>query len=258
MALRKRNLAERVVGIGRNAERLENAVSLGAIDQFVTDPAAAPTPDIAILCAPVQLLVGHCQAIAQYHPTALITDAGSTKQKLVADIEAQAPRARFVGSHPLAGSDRSGVEYSESELYADRIVILTPTENTDSTVTQRVDAFWRSIGAKTVQMDPGEHDQALAFTSHVPHIVAAAMASNTPARYLHLIAGGWRDTTRIAAADVELWTQILQENNRNVLESLQHVRKTIEEFESALTDNNRDSLKRLLVAGKQQRDALGS
>ncbi len=258
MALRKRELADRVVGIGRNAERLQRAVDLGAIHEFVTDPSQSPTPDLVVLCAPVQLLVEHCQAIASHFPDALITDAGSTKEKVVADVEATVPNAKFVGSHPLAGSDKSGAEYGNADLYHDRLVILTPTSSTLKTNTAHVEQFWESLGAKTVTMDPKLHDQALAITSHVPHIIASSLAATTPEEHLDLIAGGWRDTTRIAAADVELWTQILQENSQNVLESLQQVRSNIQEFETALAENNRDTLTRLLAAGKQRRDALGS
>ncbi len=258
MALRERQLAERIIGIGRNVERLQHAVELGAIDEFTTDPAGIQTPDIVVLCAPVQLLVEHCQLIAKHHPSAVITDAGSTKERLVAEIEQLIPAARFIGSHPLAGSDKSGVRHGSSDLYVERLVILTPTPNTDADATDQVTGFWQSMGARTVEMNPRAHDQALAITSHVPHIVAAALASSTPQQHLNLIAGGWRDTTRIAAADVDLWTQILQENNLNVLQHLQHVRQTIEEFESALTENDGNSLKRLLAAGKQRRDALGS
>ena len=117
MALRKRKLADLVVGIGRNADKLQRAVGLGSIDEFVTDPSKCPTPDFVVLCAPVQLLVEHCKTIAQHFPDALITDAGSTKEKLVAEIEATVPNAKFVGSHPLAGSDKSGAEHGNADLY---------------------------------------------------------------------------------------------------------------------------------------------
>ena len=172
MALRQRNLARRVVGVGRSAKRLRSAVELGAIHSFVTDPAELSTPDIVILCAPVQLVGIHCLAIAKSHPSALITDAGSTKAQLVADIQERVPAARFVGSHPLAGSDKSGVQHALPDLYEDRLVILTPTEHTESEVTQEITNFWKSIGARTIELSPAVHDHALAATSHVPHVIA--------------------------------------------------------------------------------------
>lgn len=111
MALRKRNLANQIIGFGRNAERLRAAVELQAIDQGITDLATSPTPDLVVLCAPVQLLPNHCAAVAKAFPDAIITDAGSTKATMVREIEAQTPQAKFIGSHPLAGSDKSGVAF---------------------------------------------------------------------------------------------------------------------------------------------------
>lgn len=258
MALRERKLAEKVIGIGRHPARLQTAIECQAIDDFVTDVAASPAPDVVILCAPVQRLPEHCAAVYEHFPQAIITDAGSTKHSLVQDVEANVPRARFVGSHPLAGSDKSGVENGRADLFDGRTVIMTPTEKTEPRVLEEATAFWESLGASTVSMNPVDHDQALAATSHLPHVVAAALAAETPENALHLIAGGWRDTTRIANADLEMWTQILQENNENVLAALQKMQTRLREFETALSDNNRESIRRLLAAGKQRRDALGS
>lgn len=257
MALRSRQRCRHVVGIGRREQRLQKAVELGAIDSFVTDLADAEPPDLVVLCAPVQLLASHGRAVADQFPRALITDGGSTKASLVAAMETN-PSTRFVGSHPLAGSDKSGVEYSRDDLFEDRVVILTPTEKNAAQDLAEVTTFWESIGARTVIMDPDEHDAALAMTSHVPHVVAAALAAATPSDHQDLIAGGWRDTTRIAAADVELWRQILDDNREHVLDKLKDVRRTIEEFELALTNQDQDLLVRLLAEGKRRRDALGN
>ena len=261
MALRSRGLADRVIGIGRNADRLRQAVDLGAIDDFATDVADeswTDGPDIVILCAPVQLLPVHCGQISDRFPDALITDAGSTKQSLVAQIESQQPQANFIGSHPMAGSDRSGVAHADADLFDGRMVIITPTAATKSGLEAAVTEFWHGLGARTCSMDPVEHDRALAITSHLPHVLASALAAETPEDLLHLIAGGWRDTTRIAGADIEMWTQILQENNANVLDALGNLQTRLAEFESALKTNHRETITRLLAAGKQRRDALGS
>ncbi len=258
MALRKRNLANRIVGIGRNASRLRTAEDLQAIDQGYTDLSDVPTPDIVVLCAPVQLLPSHCEAVSEQFPQATITDAGSTKQTMVEEIERRTPDAQFIGSHPLAGSDRSGVEHSNPDLFQGRMVIVTPTPQTPENLEPVVTQFWEALGANTVSMQPDVHDQALAVTSHLPHVVAAALAAETPERFLNLTAGGWKDSTRIAAADLEMWTQILQENNQNVLSALRGMQSRLKEFEKALDDNNRESVERLLAAGKQRRDALGS
>jgi prephenate dehydrogenase len=150
------------------------------------------------------------------------------------------------------------VENADGDLFRDRTVIVTPTTKSNPESVARLTEFWQSLDAKTVSMDPGQHDEILAITSHLPHVVASALAAETPVDVLHLIAGGWRDTTRIARADVEMWTQILQENNTNVLASLRSMQSRLQDFEAALSDNNKESITRLLAAGKQQRDALGS
>ena len=258
MALRERELADRVIGIGRNSGRLTRAVELGAIDDFVTKVESAPAPDLVILCTPVQRLAEHCAAVFEQFPSALITDAGSTKQNLVSQIESALPAANFIGSHPLAGSDRTGVANADADLFVRRTVVVTPTERSNRQLTQQLSAFWTSLGAQCVSMPPDQHDAALATTSHLPHVVASALAAATPDNWLHLVAGGWRDSTRIAGADVELWTQILQENRLNVLSSLEQMQSRLREFELALSDNNTETIERLLAAGKQRRDALGS
>ena len=258
MAVKERKLAERVVGIGRNADRLANAVRLNAIDEFVTDVADSPVPDLVVLCAPVQRLPDHCAAIAKHFPDALITDAGSTKLRLIEKIEAECPQANFVGSHPMAGSERSGVEYSASDLFQGCTVIITPTQTSKPESAEIVTGFWKELGANTVTMTPEEHDRALAIASHVPHVISSALAAETPENVLPLVAGGWRDTTRIAAADVEMWTQIMLENNAHVSAWLNGVQSRLSDFETALKNNDRETISRLLTAGKQRRDALGS
>lgn len=258
MAVRQRGLADCVTGIGRTPERLATAVELGAIDDFVTDVRDADDPDLVLLCTPVQRLAGHCAAVYERFPSALISDAGSTKQNLVEQIESSTPSANFIGSHPLAGSDRTGVTNADADLFVGRTVIVTPTAKSDRPSTERLMDFWKSLGAHSVSMPPDRHDEALAMTSHLPHVVASALAAETPAELLHLVAGGWIDSTRIAGADVDLWTQILQENKSNVLGSLKRMQSRLQEFELALSDDDTETIERLLAAGKQRRDALGS
>ena len=258
MALRNRELADDVVGIGRNPDRLQSAKDAGAITSFITDFAHAPQMDIVVLCTPVQKIAEHCAQVFAHSNSALITDAGSTKQRLVAEIEQNLPKANFVGSHPLAGSDQSGVEHADGELFVDRVVVVTPTANTKSHSREAVSAFWTALGARIVEMSPADHDRALAATSHLPHVLASALAAETSEDHLDLIAGGWRDSTRIAAAHVGLWTQILQENQENVAEALARIQSRLAAFEAALRANDHQTITRLLTAGKQRRDALGS
>jgi prephenate dehydrogenase len=260
IALRQRGLAGQVIGIGRDASRLQKAQELGAISSYTTHAKeAARAADLAIVCTPVQIIFEHVSMLAEGgSPDLLITDAGSTKENLVREVEDRLPNVKFVGSHPLAGSDRSGVEFSRADLYEDKTVVVTTTERTDPDAVTAVTDFWTSLGANVVSMSPASHDAALARTSHVPHVIASALAALPREDELSLTAGGWLDTTRIAAADVELWRQILQENRHHVATELEQFRKRLDEFRTALIDNDSATITRLLAAGKQRRDVMGS
>jgi hypothetical protein len=143
----------------------------------------------------------------------LVTDAGSTKRRIVEVVESN-PRSRsvFVGGHPLAGSERQGVAHAQEELFEGRVCVLTPTAATPPDRLQRARGFWRALGCRVVELDPVAHDEALALTSHLPHVLAAALAAAVPGDALRLAAGAFRDGTRVAASDAALWTAIFLEN----------------------------------------------
>lgn len=147
---------------------------------------------------------------------------------------------------------------SSSDLFEGRVSIVTPTEQTPDDVKNEACEFWASLGSRVVTMNPEEHDEAVAAISHLPHLVASAIAASTPLERLDLAAGGWRDTTRIAAGDAELWTQILLANRANVLKSLERFEKTVSEFKAAIENRDLAALKRLLAEAKRIRDAVGS
>ncbi|HZZ28722.1 MAG TPA: prephenate dehydrogenase/arogenate dehydrogenase family protein, partial [Pirellulales bacterium] len=211
------------------------------------------------VCTPVGEIAGHIlQAAAAAPDRALLTDAGSTKAAIVSKIEAALPAGKhFVGSHPLAGSEKKGVQFAQADLFENRVVVITPTTRTSPADLQAVTDLWSSLGANLLTMSPEVHDQILAGTSHVPHVIASALAGTTPQADLPLTAGGWRDVTRIAAGDPALWAQILLENRVNVLKSLAGFETKVAAFRSAIERGDTASLRALLTEGKQVRDALG-
>jgi prephenate dehydrogenase len=264
LALRERQLAGRVVGIGRSRESLEIARSIGAVDDVTTDIARGVAGvELVVVCTPVAAIAEHVRQAAQHcREGALITDAGSTKAQIVRALQRfsrkDPPRGvRFVGSHPLAGSERSGPAEAQAELFEDRVVVVTPMTSTRSADVTLVREFWESLGARTLTMSPSRHDRALAATSHVPHLVAAALSASVPEAYRELSAGGLRDTTRVAAGDPELWRQIFSTNRRDVLRWLQRFQKTLRTFQQALRNDQNGRLAKLLAKGKKHRDALG-
>lgn len=259
MALRDRGLASQVVGFGRRRESLKLAYELGAVDSFCTELGeACSEADLVLVCTPVQLvpeLVLECQQHVK--PGALITDVGSTKRTICEHL-ADTATTTFCGSHPLAGSDRSGVESAERQLLEGKLTVITPAETTPSALVDRTEKLWRDLGSRTVQMSPKEHDEAIARTSHLPHVVAAALAGLTPDELLPLAATGWCDTTRVAAGQVELWTQILQENRGPALAAVREYSDSLQSWLAALETGDAEQLGNLLALGKKKRDTLGN
>ena len=261
MAVRKRLAGVQVVGIGRNRNRLNKAIKLGAVDQVTTSwEQGVADADLVIVCTPVGQIVRHVRQLAGFcKPGAIITDAGSTKQTIVRGLAKGLPQGiSFVGSHPMAGSDKSGVGFAEANLYEDRTVVITPIASTSDLARKTVKRFWKQLGAKVVEMKPAEHDRAVAMISHLPHVVSSVLSSSATAEQLKLAATGWSDMTRIAAADPELWLQIFNENKNDVLRCIDSYMKKLDKFRQALETDNQRIMLRYLETGKQNRDALGS
>lgn len=256
LALRKRKLAERVVGIGHRQETLDEARKLKAIHHGTTDVAeGVRDAELIVVCTPVDAIVDHVVACAAHAPAALIADAGSTKAHIVESLDEQLPRgARFVGSHPLAGSEKTGPQHARADLFEGRVVVVTPTRRTARGDAQAITQFWETLGARVVSMTPVAHDAAVAATSHTPHVVASALAAATNLRDLPLVAGGWLDTTRIAGGDEELWRQILLDNRENTLAALQRFQASLTDFRAALEAADGAKLKQLLKQGRKRRE----
>ncbi len=266
LAARARNVAKQIVGVGSRPATLDTARKRGAITDIATEPAAAVArADLVVICAPVDHIVEQARRFAPHcRAGTLITDTGSTKARIVGEIEQAAAEptwakdVRFVGSHPLAGNEKRGPQHASADLFEGRTVVVTPTDRTPAEDVDAVSDFWKSLGAKTVQLPPAEHDSALALTSHLPHLLAAAIAGATPERYVTLTAGGWQDTTRIAASDPVLWRQILLANRENLLDALAGFSSRLSEWRQALEHRDAAAMERLLAEAKRIRDAVGS
>jgi prephenate dehydrogenase len=261
LALRQRKLAAKVVGIGRRPEGLRKALAAGAVDattQYLAK--GVRDADVIVVCTPVESIVQRIYEAASSCPEgALLTDAGSTKASIVSRLEESLPpTVAFVGSHPLAGSEKTGCQYARADLFDGRTVVVTPTQATNKSVLWRATNFWSALGASVVVMSPMAHDKSLALTSHLPHLIAAALAGMTSKDDLALTAGGWRDCTRIAAGSAELWTQILSDNRDNISAALRRFEKSLASFRSAIDRGDRRRLETLLRNAKQIRDAVGS
>lgn len=274
LAVRARKIAARVVGIGRDAKTLARAVELGAIDSFSTELATGvKAADLVVVCTPVDRIASVIlEAAAHVRPGTIFTDAGSTKLNILQALAGKLPPdVEYVPAHPLAGAEKAGVEHALEDLFQGRVTILTPVIEAESEddlrdgvegehdgAIRRVAAFWRALGSRIVHMDPAEHDRVMASTSHLPHAVASGVAISTNVGHLPLSAGGWRDTTRIAAGDPTLWAAIFQANREQVLAALHKFNNHMAEFQRLLEADDKAGLVAWLTEGKQVRDALGS
>ena len=262
-ALRRAGLVGEIVGSGRRSEHLQQAVDLGVIDRFDTDAAkAVQGADMVVVCVPLgameQVFTTILPALAA---DAVVTDAGSAKASVVKAARAGFGKLPvwFVPGHPIAGTEKSGVAASFAELYQGRRVILTPLENTDPAATAKVQAMWEAAGAEVQCMGVEHHDDVLAATSHLPHVLAFQMV-DTLARMsdedeiFRYAAGGFRDFTRIASSDPVMWRDICLANDRAVLKMLERYSSDLDRLAETIRTGDGAELERVFRNAKAARD----
>jgi prephenate dehydrogenase len=262
-ALRAAGYCGEVIGAGRNPVHLRQAVELGVIDRFETDPGQAVAgADVVLVAVPLGAMEGVFRAI-RGHLTAdtVLTDAGSAKGSV---IEA-ARRAfghvpdYFVPGHPIAGTENSGVAASVPELYRNRRVILTPLENTDPAAALRVRAMWEAAGAHVSEMEPAHHDAVLAATSHLPHVLAFTLVDSLARlgdreEIFAYAAGGFRDFTRIASSDPVMWRDICLANGDAIQLVIEQFIDDLKVVGKAVQEGDGERLLEVFTSAKQARD----
>ncbi len=266
MVLRRKALADRVVGIGRRVENLKTAVALGAIDQYVVDPQeGVRRADLVILATPVDTYERHLHEWAHcLAPGTIVSDVGSVKGTLVERSEATMPAdVHFVGAHPIAGKEKTGVAAGSDQLFEGARCILTPTQRTNPEVLDRIRRLWEETGSIVLTMDPHLHDQILGAVSHLPHVVAFALVNTlaelrdqeVPALDLSgHSGGGLRDTTRIAASSPEMWRDIFLWNRDNVVSYIDRYVRALEELKQLIKVGDGAGIEKLLERAKGERD----
>jgi prephenate dehydrogenase len=211
---------------------------------------------LVILCTPVGLFEEILRNVGDsLNAGSIVTDVGSTKASVVRLAHQYLPpSARFVGSHPMAGSEKRGVEFARADLFQNALCITTPDDRTDPLALDTVEQFWRLLGMRTRRMGPDEHDRALAQVSHLPHALAAALVAMQSPDSLQLAGKGFLDTTRIAGGDGGLWRDIFLDNAENVRSALANLRAMLDRFEALLAPDKAEELRRWLdeAAGKRQ------
>ncbi len=263
--LREKGEVGEVVGIGRGAENLRKGVELGVIDRYFHDPAeGVKDADLVFLATPVCSIVDVTAAIAPHlAPGAVVTDGGSVKEGLVAACEAlMPPGVHFVGGHPIAGTEKSGVEASFATLYQGRRCILTPTATTDPSALEKVKRMWETAGSEVVLMDVVKHDRVLAAISHLPHMVAYALVNAVEGydrfdeSILRYSAGGFRDFTRIASSDPYMWRDIALMNREAIMEMMDYFTRYFAQLRDLIERSDGDGMRRFFEESKRSRDAI--
>lgn len=257
LAARERGLARKVVGVGRRADTLEVARRRGAVDEGVMDPGQAfEGADLVVLATPIATMPVILRgAAARLSPGALLTDVGSVKTSLAENLPGLLPEGvSYVGAHPMAGSHLRGVEHARADLFQGAACVVTATPGTDREAVERVTGFWQALGARVLERDPASHDQEVAWVSHLPHALAFAFAHalrSAPAAAAELRASGFRDFTRIAQSDPELWADILVTNRKAMAGPLQAMADHLSRFARLLETGEAESLERFLGEARE-------
>lgn len=260
---KKKGLTDRIIGFGRGEENLKRAVELNVIDSYTLNLGdAVRDSDFILLAAPVSAIIEIARDIIPYlKKGAIVTDAGSVKGEIVRKIDKILPKGIFfVGAHPIAGTEKSGVEASFAELFEGSRCVITPTSKTDPAALEKVKEIWKETGSEVILMDTDKHDRYLAAVSHLPHAVAYALVNAVGSLeerekgILSLSAGGFRDFTRIAASYPAMWRDIFLMNKREVVEMINIFKSTLEDIKEAIVNGNGGKLKREFEKAREIRN----
>jgi len=265
LAAKKRGLTRRVIGVARTDHTLAIARERGCADETTPDMAeAVHDADLVVVATPVGSVSGALERIAEHvRPSALVTDVASTKATICeAADRLLTGRARFVGGHPMAGDDQVGVANARDHLFEGCVWALTPTAATSGEAVERLTEFAGCLGARIVELDPAAHDRLVAATSHLPHVVAAALVNAVwtvtdghPSASA-LTASGFRDTTRVAGAPADLWDDIVLDNAQAILPTLEAALAQLSALRGAVAARDESAIHAFLDQARERRSLL--
>lgn len=263
LALKWRRLAGKVVGFVRRAASVDECKRSGAVDEATLDlEEAVRGADLVVFCTPLaQMKTLALQMLPALAPDALVTDVGSVKAGVVRELERVLARAGagFVGSHPMAGSEKTGVRAARADLFAGAACVVTPTKRSSKTDVRRVERLWESVGGRILRMTPEMHDKLVSRSSHLPHLLAAQMSNFVldplhPKEQAMLCATGFRDTTRIASGSPEMWRDIALANRKNLSGASGALARRLRQFQRALKNGDAAAILKFYQTAKNRRD----
>jgi len=255
LIVKKNNLAQTVVGFSRHKETIARALKSGIIDEGSQDLSIIKGADFVILATPVAVILDLAPRIAKIiSKDTIVTDVGSTKKEIVAKLDKIFEN--FIGSHPLAGSEKRGVVNAKTQIFQGSLCVLTPTKKSKRAIVKKVKKFWEATGAKTAMLDSDKHDEILGFVSHLPHAVAFSLMVAVPKEHLKFAASGLRDSTRIATSDAEVWSEIFLSNQKNLLKCIGDFEKNIRKLKSAIKRKDKKAINSILAQANKKREFL--
>lgn len=261
LALKRLPTPPRILGWARRQDAVDDGIARGCIDAGSTRPEdVLPAADLTILCLPVARIIGFaCDCAGLWRRGAVVTDVGSTKRQIVAQVTPalQAHGVFFVGSHPMAGSEKSGLAHATADLYRNATVFVTPTATADAEACAAVIALWTAVGGRICCLDPDRHDALVARTSHVLHVLSACTVQ-TALRDPDAVrgtAGAFRDVSRIAASSPDMWQEILSTNQDELLAALDELGAELAGVRQAVAAGDWPAVGRYLAQAKALRDA---
>ena len=264
LALKKRGFQGRVLGYARRAQTRSDALEQGVVDAVFSDPSeAVRTASVVVVCVPIWTIADLVEQIHLALPSgAVVTDVGSTKSELlktVAPIFSNSD-AVFLGSHPIAGSEKTGLDAGTPDLYQNRLAIICPVDETPDFAKEAITELWEFVGSEVISMPPEEHDARLASTSHLPHMVAAALARTvaepTPEEKADFCGTGFKDTTRVASGSPDMWVDIIDTNRAALERELDRFHEQLEGLIRILREGNSEDIRRWLTESAEARNQL--
>jgi cyclohexadieny/prephenate dehydrogenase len=258
LALKSQQARARIVGIGHRKSSLDRAVEIGAIDEGAEDFSALAGSQLVILATPISLIKNSLEALADcLAPGAVVTDVGSTKRRICKWGEVLLKKKiEFVGSHPIAGSEKRGIDFARVDLFSNANCFVTPVEANSPAAVELVRELWTLVGMRVIVTTPDRHDRLLAAVSHLPHIAASAMVNACSEEQLKFTGTGFLDTTRIASGDVNLWHDILVSNPDKIQAAIKGFIGELDKFRRAVKNKDSKKICELLSNAKTKRDNL--
>lgn len=259
LALKNKRLARHIVGVGHHKSSIKRALRLKTADEGTLDIRRAVSgADIVIMSTPILSMAGLTRKMSPYlKKGCIVTDVGSTKLRLAKEMERLLPQGiYYVGGHPMAGSEKKGVEKARKDLFKDSVCILTKTKNTGEKPVKTVKNLWRALGAEVIVMSPRDHDRIISEVSHLPHMLIFSLLNSIDPKGLRFASSGFYDTTRIASSDAIIWKDIAITNKEEILKSISRFKKSLSILQRGIDREDGATLMKVFKIAKKRRELL--